>query len=228
MLEEYALFTNKLPIMALAAELTSFYDKMQATAPPAISRKMSSAAKDHEASFDRKAAVQIGQALPEFSLSDGSGESWTKEQLLAKGPLLISFQRGGWCPMCNIELRSLQKYAHTIKERGVTLVAISPDSPTDSLSRRATMGLDFLLLSDPHNELAAKLGIVNKQPESLRQIMASSDATFQDSAKSLDVPVPATILVDETGIVKQTYVNPRYHERLEPSTALKWIEEMKK
>lgn len=90
------------------------------------------------------------------------------------------------------------------------------------------MGLEFLLLSDPHNELAHKLGIVNKQPEEMRQIMASSDAAFKDSAKSVDVPVPATILVDETGMVRKTYVNPKFHQRLEPSTALEWIKEMKK
>lgn len=214
--------------MALAAELTSFYDNMHRTAPPAVSGTFRSAAKQHEETFDRKAAVQIGHKLPDFSLHDGSGACWTKDQLLAKGPLLISFQRGGWCPLCNIELRSLQKYARTIKEQGVTLVAISPDSPTDSLSRRETMGLDFLMLSDPENELAAKLGIVNKQPESMRPILASSHSAFKESTKSLDVPVPATILVDEDGGVRQTYVNPRYHERLEPSIALKWIEEMKK
>lgn len=214
--------------MALAAELTSFYDNMHRNAPPAVSGALRSAAKDHEATFDPKAAVQVGHKLPAFSLPDGTGKYWTKDQLLAKGPLLISFQRGGWCPLCNIELRALQKYAHTFQQQGVTLVAVSPDAPKDALVRKESMQLGFLLLSDATNELAAKLGIVNKQPESVRPVLASLDSGFEDSARTLDVPVPATILVDETGTVRQTYINPVYHQRLEPSTALKWIEELKR
>ncbi|ETN38610.1 uncharacterized protein HMPREF1541_06647 [Cyphellophora europaea CBS 101466] len=213
--------------MALASELTSFYDNLHRNIPPDVSATFKAAIRDHEIGFRREAAVKVGDRLPDFSLPDANGHPWSKDTLLGKGPLLISFYRGGWCPMCNIELRALQKHSHTIRAKGVTLVAISPDAPDQSLSRKEKMGLDYMVLSDTGNVLASRLGIVNKQPESMRPIIGSLDNGFHDPNKSMDVPVPATILVDDEGVVRQTYINPKYHERLEPETAIRWIEKLK-
>jgi peroxiredoxin len=214
--------------MDLATELGSFYDNLRRNAPPAVFGQMDKAAKEHEATFNIQAAIKIGGKLPDFSLADETGKIWTKQELLAGGAILLSFQRGGWCPFCNIELRALQKYAHQFRDQGVTLVTASPDRPHESRTRKENMGLDSLMLSDEANDLAAKLGLVNVQPESLRPILSSFDKSFEDSKRSLSVPVPATLLVDATGVVRQAAINPVYHQRLEPATALKWIEDMQK
>lgn len=214
--------------MALASELASFYDSMRRSAPGPVLDALDAAARDHQATFNRDTAIGVGQELPDFNFLDETGMSWSKEKLLAKGPMLISFQRGGWCPFCNIELRALQKSAPQFREQGVTLVTISPDQAHESLERKESMQLEFLMLSDVENELATKLGIVNRQPETLRPVLTSMNKGFEDSRKSLNVPIPATILVDREGIVRQSSINPAYHQRLEPATALKWIEALNK
>ncbi len=96
------------------------------------------------------------------------------KELLAKGPLLISFYRGGWCPYCNLALKALQDSLSAIKARGVTLVAISPELPNQSLTMQEKNELQFPVLSDVGNNLARKLGIVFQQPDTLRPILEAT------------------------------------------------------
>ena len=229
--------------MSIAADLTACYEHIKRTSPPEVFATFDSAGKTFEASFDSRKAIKAGDTLPKFSLPSATGAEVSRDSLLARGPLLISFYRGGWCPFCNIELRALQKNLPKFQAAGVTLVGISPELPDQSLSRTQKMGLEFMVLSDVGNELARRLGIVFPQPDSMRPILESLEADWK-TRESLDVPVPAMLLVDERGVVRQTFVNPDYSKRLgsrlssysgtslltstEPTTALKWIEDLKK
>lgn len=214
--------------MALAAELTSFYDNVLRSAPPPVAEAFQSTAKDHEAEFKPEAAVKIGDSLPEFIGLDEGGKIVTKEELLAKGPVLMVFHRGGWCPLCNIEMRALQQSVQQFRGQGVALVMVSPDPPQESLARKENMKLDFLMLSDPNNELASKLGIVARLPETLRPAISSMNSRFSEPKQSLKVPLSSSLLIDSRGIIRQVSINPRYPNRLEPATALDWIKQMNK
>ena len=211
--------------MALNNELSAFYNNLHRTAPPQVSSTFKLSDKSMKTSFNRDKAVQPGSVLLDFSLEDSRGKTWTRDSLLNPSGLLISFYRGGWCPFCNIELRALQKVLPQLKAKGVTLVAISPDAPQESDKRREQMGLEFLMLSDPDNAFARQLGCVTGHPEAMRAVLEGVDSGWKDKS-SLDVPVPATILIDGQGVVRETYINPAYHERLEPTVALQWIEKL--
>lgn len=210
--------------MALAKELNHLWNTVHNTAPAHVSSFMHKNERDSKNRFDRTKAVQVGDRLPDFALHDSDGRTWQQKDLLTSKGLLICFQRGGWCPFCNIELRSLQNALPQLHEKGVTLVAITPDSIEDTLSRKEKMQLDFLVLSDPENELVRRLGCLIDQPEEMRPFLETYEVW--KTRKSLEIPVPATILVDGDGIVRETFVNPSYHERLEPTTALRWIEKL--
>src|ERR1700739_2704701 len=75
------------------------------------------------------AALRVGQPAPDFTLSDAFGNPVSVSALLARGPVVISFYRGEWCPFCNIELRALQQALPAMEELGATLIAISPEVP---------------------------------------------------------------------------------------------------
>lgn len=212
--------------MAMNSELTSFYNQIHSTAPQHVSAAFKSNERDMKAAFNRDKAVKAGDKLPEFSLHDGTGKTWHRDDLLNRNGLLISFQRGGWCPFCNIELRALQKVVPQLHEKGVTLVSISPDAPEQSLSRKGQMGLDFLVLSDPENEVVRQMGLIATQSQVMRPILDQYDEW--KGKESLDVPIPATILVDGKGVVRETFVNPSYHHRLEPTEALRWVEKLQR
>jgi peroxiredoxin len=84
-------------------------------------------------------------------LPDTHGHVLALKTLLDRGPVVISFYRGGWCPFCNLELRGLQGVLPEIVQVGASLVAISPQLPGNSLSTEEKNQLTFPVLSDVGN-----------------------------------------------------------------------------
>ena len=216
--------------MSLATQLTSTYNDFHKSAPPEVSETINTVTSDFKASYDPSLAIQVGDTLPDFRMSDALGEEVTKAELLAQGPLLIAFYRGEWCPYCNLELRELQKHLGEFKAKGVNLVAISPEIPDQSLSTIEKGGLKFPVLSDVGNKLAKQMGILFAQPEQMRKLFNSFGLDFKarNGDDSLEVPVPATFLVDHKGVVRNSFIDADYTKRLEPTTALEWIDELQK
>ncbi len=212
--------------MALAAQLDSVTEQFKKTFPKPVQDALFGATNDFIASYDPKSAIQVGDKLPEFKLSNAVGTEVSSTELLAKGPLLITFYRGEWCPFCNLALAAMQKHLDEFQARGVTLVAISPELPNNTLSTIEKNELKFPVLSDVGNKYAKELGIVFQQPDSLRPFFAGAghDLKGRNGDDSFAVPIPATILVDGKGVVRNTSIDPDYKNRLEPSEALAWID----
>ncbi|MCJ1395739.1 hypothetical protein MMC18_008625 [Xylographa bjoerkii] len=212
--------------MSLSSELSAVQEKFQKTGPPAAIEVLNTANSNFYASFNPASAIQVGDQLPEFQLSNAFGQQVHSADLLAQGPLLISFYRGEWCPFCNLELRALQNNLDKFTAKGVTLVAISPELPNQSLSTTEKHDLKFPVLSDVGNKLARKLGIIFAQPDSLRPLFQAfgHDLKARNGDDSFEVPVPATLLVDRRGVVRNALVDADYTKRLEPETALEWVD----
>jgi len=143
--------------------------------------------------------------------------------------MLISFYRGEWCPYCNMAIKALQDSLPAIKAKGVTLVAISPELPNLSLTMQEKHDLQFPVLSDLGNNLARKLGILFQQPDTMVPILKAYGVDLQtrNGDNSHVVPFPASYLIDSKGIIRYAFLDPDYTHRLEPSTALGWIDEMR-
>lgn len=212
--------------MSLATECADVGDNFRKSAPPQIIEIVEKGSKDFKESYDPKSAIQVGQPLPTFQLKNAIGEEVKSTDLLAHGPLLISFYRGEWCPYCNLELAALQKNLDAFKAKGVTLVAISPELPNQSLSTQEKHGLKFPVLSDVGNVLARKLDILFAQPKTMATVFDAFhvDLKARNGDDSLEVPIPAVLLVDGEGIVRNTFVEPDHTKRLEPAVALEWID----
>lgn len=212
--------------MSLATQLSTVYNGFVANGPKEFSAPILAGNAAFKASFDPTAAIQPGQTLPRFTLPNAVGTPISSADLLAKGPLLITFYRGEWCPFCNLALSALQKQLPAFAAKGVTLVAISPQLPNHSLSTAEKNGLAFPVLSDAGNAFARELGIIFKMPQSLRPIFEKfgHDLLASNGDDSFEVPVPVTLLVGRDGVVRNTFVETDYAKRLEPATALEWIE----
>ena len=211
--------------MALNKELASTYNQ---SLPKEVSSIITDAVKDFKNIYDPARAIQPGDAFPQFQLSDATGNKVSLNDLLAKGPILISFYRGEWCPFCSIELRALQSHLDEFHQKGVTLVAVSPELPDQSLTTSEKLSLKFPVLSDVGNQLAKQLGLLFPQPESMRTVFDKFGVDWNQryGNDNLELPVPATFLVDTKGIVRNSFINPEYQYRLEPETALGWIDRL--
>jgi len=215
--------------MALTAELSKMLDLFHQTAPKDAVTTIDNMRTEFRETYDPTKAIQPGSHFPAFTLPSATGTSISSTDLLAKGPLLIAFYRGSWCPYCNLELRALQKHLPDFEARGVQFVAISGEVPDQSLNTAEKNDLKFPVLSDVDLKLARQLGIVVKQPDDMRPVFEKFDIDLEkhNGSDTMDVPVPATFLVDQQGVLRKSFVDADYTTRLEPATALKWIDELK-
>lgn len=211
--------------MSLEKELNAVTENVRQHAPAEVFSVMASDTEKLAASGISERALKPGQRMPSFSLPDATGKTVTSAELLANGPVVISFYRGNWCPYCNLELRALQAQLADIEAAGATLVAISPELPDQSLSTQEKHDLKFPVLSDIGNAVARQFGLVFELDASVRPIYAAFGVDLQshNGDGSFELPLPATYVVDRDGTVLNRFVNANYRERLEPATLLSWL-----
>lgn len=214
--------------MNLASELKAVTDTVRQQAPAEVFMAMEAATAKLAASGLAGKVLKPGKRIPDFELPDATGKIVRSTDLRAKGPLLISFYRGHWCPYCNLELKALQEHLADIVARGGTLVAISPQTPDQSLTTQQKHELKFPVLSDRQNTVAKKFGLVYTLDESLRPIYQAFgiDLKAHNGDSSFELPVPATFAVAKDGTVIESFANVDYRERLSLETALSWLDRM--
>jgi len=139
--------------------------------------------------------------------------------LLTKGPVVVTFYRGSWCPYCNLQLRALQSRLSDIHELGAELVAISPEVPDNSLSQEERNILPFPVLSDQDAVIAGLYGVAWEVPDLILNHM-QKDRNLQlsniNNGNGSILPLPATFIVNTTGNVVWKYVDVDYRMRAEP------------
>lgn len=191
--------------------------------PPEKLKLMDRATEELIASGLKHSALKEGDRVADFILPDAHGAPVRLQSLLETGPVVISFYRGGWCPYCNIELRGLQRALPEIKALGASLVAISPQLPDNSLSTEEKNHLTFPVLSDVGNVIARRFGIVFKLPDDLLGTYKAfnhglSDVNGEEGATEL--PIPATYVLDRSGIIRLAFIEEDYTKRLDPQIIL--------
>ena len=202
--------------------LTDILAKQQATSraklPQEVKEVMSTATANLEASGFLDSAIKVGDSAPDFVLPDAVGKPVKLSDLLAKGPVVLSFYRGQWCPYCNLELRALELALPDITAAGATLVAVSPQTPDNSLSTVEKNELTFVVLSDVDNVVANQYGLVFQLPKSLHPIYANFgiDIPAHNGDTTYQLPVPATYVIAPDGTVFHAFLNADYTKRLDP------------
>ncbi|PYI09848.1 redoxin domain-containing protein [Aspergillus sclerotiicarbonarius CBS 121057] len=210
----------------ITSELDALQQTIEQTAPGAIKQQIADSKSELARKFAPANAIQVGDQLPPFRLKDAVGVEQSSADLLAKQALVITFYRGEWCPFCNIALAGLQKYHAELKSKDANLVAITPELPNNTLTMTEKHELKFPVLTDLHNEYARQLGIVWKQPSSLRPVYEAlgHDLQERNGDDSFEVPIPATLLVDRDGVVRNLFIEPDYYKRVDPKLVMGWVE----
>ena len=145
-------------------ELEEFREKSSRNAPPDRIRAYEQGIEEVRKSGVIDKALKVGDRAPDFELPDASGKKVKLSELIARGPVVVTWYRGGWCPYCNIALRGFHKSLPEIRAAGASLVAISPETPDNSLSTAEKNHLDFEVLSDRGNKVAHTYGVAYKVP----------------------------------------------------------------
>jgi peroxiredoxin len=172
-------------------------------------------------------AVSVGDRLAPFALPDATGRTRTLAELTADGPAVIVFYRGGWCPYCNLTLRTYERdLLPKLDAYPARLVAISPETPDASLSTQEKAELSYTVLSDAGAALAAALGITFAPSEeglaAQRALGVDIRTTRADGGTVL--PMPTVLIVDRDQTVRFVDIDPDYTGRTEVSDILAALE----
>lgn len=167
-------------------------------------------------------AKKAGDMAPVFLLNDPAGNPVSSRELLAKGPLVVSFYRGVWCPYCNFELQALQASLAGITARGASLVAISPQTGANSRKSQRDNKLEFPILSDVRSEVANAFGVRFALPDYLTEVYKSfgNDLAVINDDPAWVLPMPARYVIGSDGVIAHAEVNPDYTRRPDPSELL--------
>lgn len=206
--------------MTLHSDLLAFKASWLERVGPDISKLVDD---DNAALQDLAAkALKAGDRFPAVSLKDQSGRPTDVAALADAQPLVVTFYRGGWCPYCSLELRAYQKCLPEIEALGAKLVAVSPETPDNTLSTAEKNDLSFPVLSDDHGRLADALGIRFALSPAVRTLYEKfgHDLPTHNGDGAWSLPMPATFVVARGGIIAHAFVDPDYRNRLEPAVAI--------
>jgi peroxiredoxin len=200
----------------LDAFKTEFETKL---APPPVVEVLHRAIDELIASGAQDKALKARDAAPEFTLRDPDGKPVSSRALLAKGPLVVTFYRGVWCPFCNFDLAALEEARGGIEARGANLVAISQQTQANSRNSRRQNGLGFPILGDKGGDVGARFGVRWTLPEYLREVHKALGADLPqfNGEESWTLPMPARYVIGQDGVIAYAEVNADYTHRPEPS-----------
>jgi len=213
----------------LNAELAATREAGFAQMPPEVREAMARAAAELAGSGIAERAVQVGDPAPDFALPDTRGNRVRLAALRERGPVVVAFYRGGWCPFCSIEMAHLARARAAIEAAGASLVAISPQTPDASRDSEAKFHPGFPLLSDTGGRVAAGYGLkYDLTPELIAVYRGFGlDIPKSNGEDAWSLPVPATYVIGTDGLVRAAHVDTDYTRRMEPSAVLAALEAAK-
>jgi peroxiredoxin len=213
-------------MLEMTKELEELSKDIRSTTSPERLQASAQTISDLVASGQSASALKEGDVAPDFALPDPQGHIVALKTLLDRGPVVISFYRGGWCPFCNLELRGLQRVLPEIVQVGSSLVAISPQLPDNSLSTEEKNHLTFPVLSDVGNVVAKCFGIVFTLPTALvhaNKAIGRDLVEINGEAGADQLPMPATFVLDRSGVIRLAFVEEDWSKRLDPDIVVETL-----
>ena len=210
-------------MMELQQSLDRLKERIEGGMPSEFVDIMHQATRDLEASGIGDDILKVGDKAPSFKLPNQKGELISSEEILAKGPLVITFYRGVWCPYCNTDLAYLKKYKEELDAKGATLFSISPQTPENNQQIVDGQKLNYDLLSDKGNTVAESFGLRWEMVDPLKSLYANKfrirlpDYNGDDS---WTLPVPARFIIGQDGVIKYAEYSIDYTKRPNPDVLI--------
>lgn len=213
--------------MSLTTELNEFKENFTNNAPQEAQNVMKAAQLELQESVTGKDAKKTGDVFSNFTLKNQKNETINSKDLFGDNDyLIVNFYRGGWCPYCNIELKALKDNLTTFKRLNADLVAITPESPDNSLTTAQKNEVPFNILTDNKSVLATELGLAFELPLALRPLydQFGLDVQKHNGQGVFTLPIPATYVIDKDMNILLDFIDIDYTKRLDPSDIISLLE----
>ena len=179
-----------------------------------------------EAAMIVEKAKQVGDDAPDFTLKNATGKDVTLSAELKKGPVVLTWYRGGWCPYCNIALRAMQEELSAFKEAGASLLALTPELPDKALSTTEKNELEFEVLTDLNHKVAMGYGLVFELTPEVERLYGQffNLETFNgEEAGTNQLPLAATYVIGTDGKILWSFLHHDYRKRAEPKDIVAFL-----
>ncbi len=168
--------------------------------------------------------LEVGAEAPELTLPTADGREFSLAEALKKGPVVVYFYRGSWCPYCSKQLSNLSDSLNMINETGATVVAISPASPANKEEAAVSMEGDIILLHDIDGEAMEVFDVDFYVTEAYQAKLAKGkkiDLAGYNEQDEAVLPVPATYVISQDGVIVYRYFDINYRKRATVAAVLK-------
>ena len=172
--------------------------------------------------------LKVGAQAPDFTLNNAFGSPVTLSEEWQKGPVILVFYRGAWCPFCNLHLHVLQESVPAFRSYGAQLIAVTPQRPDKSAEQIKKDGLPFEVLSDLESAVMKAYGLYYELDPELVEVYVRHGlnvAEYNGEGRNV-LPVPGTFIIDTQGVIRAVHADVDYKERMEPEAILKALEEL--
>ncbi|MCJ7933261.1 MAG: AhpC/TSA family protein [Chryseobacterium sp.] len=201
----------------LATQIEQLNKELFSQLPKAMAEAFEQSIEEVKTKGIEENSIQIGEQIPAFSLPNIFGQQISSDEILKNGKMMIAFYRGSWCPYCNLELKYLQDNLSRLRNKNITLVAVSPEGPEYSSMMAEKNNLEFEVLTDADNGFAQKLGIVFQLQDFVLlhyQNLGIDLLKFNKNTENT-LPVPAVFVIDENRKVRYKFLDVNYMNQVD-------------
>ena len=174
--------------------------------------------------------IKVGEKAPDFVLNNALGKPVSLKEELEKGPVVLVFYRGAWCPFCNMHLHVLQESLPEFKKHGAQLITITPQTPDKSVEQFKQKGYPFEVLSDLDSKVMKNYQLYFELPAELVDVYKKHGLDIEAfNGKDRNVlPVPGSFVIDTNGVVRAMHADTDYKKRMEPTAIIDALKKMQK
>jgi peroxiredoxin len=207
---------------SLNSQLRAFKTSVFERADEETARALIQAEAEYRADAASAHPLAAGDRAPAFTLADAGGAQHRLADYLARGPVLLLFFRGGWCPYCTLTLRAYEEVAPDIRASGGAILALSPQKASRAAMVQESNCVSFPILVDCRNRVATEYGVLGQARPMTRQIFGKLGCNIPEENNAEDwlLPRASEFLIDRDGIIRMAHVSPVSYERTEPREAL--------
>ena len=215
--------------MALKEKLDALNGRLQKILKPGVDEVLEQHMTSLRTDGFLNGVLKPGTAAPSFTLINQHGDRISSAALLATGPLVVCFTRGGWCPFCVEEANAYNELYDRFQDVGARLVLLTPQAVDGIKEWAQKTPYRFDLLRDAGNQVGEAYGVVYTFPDDLRHLYETAFAKnipAINDAEGWKLPVPAQFIVDQGGHVRYSEADPNYRVRPEPADTLALLQEL--
>lgn len=160
--------------------------------------------------------LPVGSIAPSFSAKDQYGKIISSEKLLEKGPLVVLFYRGYWCPNCNRQMSHVADSMKMITDLGATVVAITPEKSDYFDKTKEETNASFSFIYDASHKIMDNYQVTWNMAKSKSFLWKFAGINLDKSSGNKDraLPVPATYIIDHSGKIIGGYFNEDHTRRM--------------